>query len=483
MSLARKVALNTSALVAGRAVVVVGGLVAVTAASRYLGLESYGAYITAVAFVGILEALTDLGVYTIAAREIARAPQDERRILGSVLTLSTLTTSGLAVAAWGLLQLLYAGEADEQVREGATLLMIGLVAMPLIGVSRAHFVAAQRAYRSALGDVASVVTTALIIVLAVVLDWGFAGIVAAYPAGRAVQAVAVTGLISPGLRLTVSWDWSYSARLLVTALPLGAAMVASLVYFRIDALLVGAFESAEEVALYGLAFKVVETMLVLPGLLMATLYPEIARLERRGEGLRSIMTQAVGLMVVIAVPTVVLIGVFAEELVTLVGGAKFEAAASTLRLMGVALALTFLTGVYGQALVAIGRQADLLRVALIVLVVNVGLNVALIPVLGIEGAAAALVVSDLINLLAVRHAYLKHASPPERGPRARLALAGCSLLVAVAIKQLVPLEGAALLVVGVATALSCYLASLLMLNALPRGMRALLLPTRLGGGA
>ena len=63
------------------------GVVTVGLASRYLGLEGFGALTLAMSIVAFVALLTDLGLSTMAAREIARQPEREREILGNVLAL------------------------------------------------------------------------------------------------------------------------------------------------------------------------------------------------------------------------------------------------------------------------------------------------------------------------------------------------------------------------------------------------------------
>ncbi len=83
-NLSQKVALNTALLSRGRVAVTASGLVGTIVATRYLGVDRFGQLLTAVTFVALFGVLTDAGVWTIAAREIAKRPQDERPILTTV---------------------------------------------------------------------------------------------------------------------------------------------------------------------------------------------------------------------------------------------------------------------------------------------------------------------------------------------------------------------------------------------------------------
>jgi O-antigen/teichoic acid export membrane protein len=122
MSLTQKVAINASAIAAGRGLLMVTGFVSVGVATRYLGLDKYGVLTTAMAFVGALAPLTDIGVSSIGARELAKRPAEERdRLIGGVLTLSIgLSLLSLAIGITAV-HLVYSGADDESVRRAAIL--------------------------------------------------------------------------------------------------------------------------------------------------------------------------------------------------------------------------------------------------------------------------------------------------------------------------------------------------------------------------
>jgi O-antigen/teichoic acid export membrane protein len=88
--------------------------------------------------------------------------------------------------------------------------------------------------------------------------------------------------------------------------------------------------------------------------------------------------------------------VVAPELVTAIGGDEFAGAADALRLLLFAIALAFVSGLFGHTLIAGGRQASALRLGLAALGFNLALNLVLIPAWGIEGAATVAVASEVL---------------------------------------------------------------------------------------
>jgi O-antigen/teichoic acid export membrane protein len=141
--------------------------------------------------------------------------------------------------------------------------------------------------------------------------------------------------------------------------------------------------------------------------------------------------------------------VVAPQLVELVAGDGFAGAADPLRVLLFAGALAAVSGLFGYALIAAGRQTSALRLALAALVVNLALNFALVPSLGVDAAAFVALGSELLmvagGLWLVRR---------ELDLRPRFRIAGRAAVAAAAmagVLALMPVESlAVLLPLGVA---------------------------------
>jgi len=468
MNLSRKVALNTALLVVGRVLVVCGGVASVALASRYLGLHDYGALITAFAFVAMWEVFTDLGVYTIASREIAQRPEHERHIVANTAGLSAVISLVVIALAYGSALIIYPGGGEnELIRRGVSILLVQLAVAPAIGAARAHFVANQRAYLAGAGEATQAIVTVVATLLAVVLEWGYDGVLAALAIGRVAQALVMTAAMQSEVRGRVGADARYWRTLFRMAIPLGATLVVNYLYFRLDVLLLGWLRDPEDVAIYGLAYKVIEAFIVLPSYFMITLFPEIARMGTKSERLRSVMSQALAVMELLAIPILLLTVALAEPTVRLIGGPEFEDAAPVLQILMIGLAISFLNGVYGNAIVALGRQSRLFWLSLLVLGANLAMNLVAIPLWGVEGAAAAVSASELIAFVVVRRIYAGAATLPESPRRWRVVAAGLAMAAALAWVPWSSLPDLTLVVVAGVLGTVVYCGALLLLRALP----------------
>jgi O-antigen/teichoic acid export membrane protein len=476
LSLTRKVLLNATVLGATRVAMAAISLVTIGISTRYLGIDAWGSLAVAMAFVAVIGTFTDLGLWTIGAREIAKRPDEARHIVSSLLTIGIVFSLAAAVVGIPLMFLVYPGDENELLRRAILLLMATLPLAAPYGAGGAYFVAQQKAYVGALGSLITSVVTVSLVALAAALDWGFNGIVLAYVIAAACQAAFIIALSARQVPPRLSFDFGLARQLFVWALPLGAAVMLHTIYWRLDLILLSLFKPDSEVAIYALAAKLVDMLVVLPTFVMITLLPEFARLTSARERFDEIVQKAFSVMQVAAVPLFVFVVVFASELVRLAGGAAFEGAARVLQILMVAVAFMYFGSVFREAFLAHNKQMQLLLVGgALGLPLNVVLNLALIPLWGAEGSALAWVICEAVMLATVATLYRRFATLPRVHHAPRVFAAGCAAAGAALVK-LLPFAGDAhpliVLSLGGALCVTTYALALYALKAMPREVHA-----------
>lgn len=474
-TLGRKVALNGAALIVGRLGIAVSGAVAVALSSRYLDIEQFGGFVTGMVVVSLLAVFIDLGLNTIAAREMARRPAQAAAITNAVFGLAlagalVMTCIGLIIA-----HAAYAGAEQAAVRQSIDVLLpVQLFSAAVIAPLNARLIAVQRAWVTVVGEVAGRTVSLAALAAVVLLDRGLGGILAAQASAGLVTASVMVLIARDGHRLSPRIDRALALQLLTWTLPLAGTLVVNQLYFRLDLLLLSALSGARDVALYGLAYKVIEALILLPSYVMVTLLPELARISDQAR-LRELMLQAVGVMRVLAVGMLLLVGAYAPTLVDLVGGQRYADAALPLQILMVGVAISYQNAPFGHALIARDRQQDLFRLSVLVLVLNLALNVALIPKFGVGGAAAAVVLSEAASFVVVRRLYERTGGRLHEGWGGRIAICGASLAVVLLAFVGVPTSPEPLwaATLGGAVAGALYCLALLRVGALPRSVVAL----------
>jgi O-antigen/teichoic acid export membrane protein len=393
-SVLRRVAWNTAAQGIGKAVVLGIGLASVVITTRYLGAAGYGKVALAFAFIQMLGVLADVGLLTVVVREISRDPESTDQLVGNALVLRlALSVVTLALAAIASLLLPWDTDVRVAVLIAGVPFVLGLVNSALVAVLQARL----RMDRAAVADVLGRAASFVALVVVVTLDLGFYAVVATAAAGAAVTLMVTWSIVHREASPSPRAERAVWRSLLVAALPVGAALAVSEIYFRLDTLLISAYRSYDEVGLYSLSYRIVELIAILPAIVMTSVFPLLSHYLRDRRDLADRTVDAAGdLFVAVGVPIAAGGLVVAPALVRALGGEEFAGAADPLRLLLFAVALAFVSGLFGHALIAGGRQGSALRLGLTALGFNLVLNLALIPPYGIEAAAAVAVGSEVL---------------------------------------------------------------------------------------
>jgi PST family polysaccharide transporter len=241
--------------------------------------------------------------------------------------------------------------------------------------------------------------------------------------------------------------------------PLGIAGVLNMALFRLDSVMVEAFDGIAAVGLYGVAFRFFESFLFVSWSLGNVTLPRYAR---DGAGARSARTfdVAVSASLSFYVPLTVGSAFAARWVVQLVFGARYADAADAVPWLTLAAALYAVTYQARTAVIGVGGRSSIAWVAALALTINVSANLVLIPRHGFVGAAMATAlacgVEAVLTTVAVRRAGVTVrvsrvvAVPLTAGAVMAAALAGFGLAGAAAAVvgaavYLVALAGAAVM--------------------------------------
>jgi O-antigen/teichoic acid export membrane protein len=368
-------------------------LVLVALVARYESAAGLGQYVLALTVVGFAGAIGDLGLNVFVTREVARARdgQRQRELLGTALPLKL----GLAMATW-LTLMAIAALAPLPGATRALLPLAGLLLLPeaALGAMRAFVNGRQRMEVSSAIDMAVRLIALAAAFPALVAGLGVAGVLAS-TVGASLVGAACYGALLWRWRTPPLWRWSVTGwrACLVESYPFAVTSLAAMVYARVDMVLLGLWQGETAAGWYGAAYRLWETVGLLPSSLLDAMFPEMSRLagnQDRRHRLESLFRtagramSAGGLLLVAAgIPT-------AGVLIGLVYGSTGEYAAAVLpfRLLVCGIPAMFLYLLSGHILYALGKQRQVTAAMLIVGVVNVSLNLFVIPRWSFVGAAA-----------------------------------------------------------------------------------------------
>jgi O-antigen/teichoic acid export membrane protein len=470
MKLGHKIALNSSAQAARQVVAAATGILGVAIVTRYLTVDQYGGVLAALVLISLFSFATDLGISAMTVRAMARDPENEVAISSSAFWVWAAFGAPTAIGILILSFIVYPGPEGQTTRTSVLILMATFPLLPFAGVAGVRAVAEQRVWIVAVASIFARFAALLAMIAAVVLNTGPTGVAIAFACGYIFEQLSSLIVMRPRIEFRLGLHRARIWSLVAAAMPLGMVMVINGLYFRLDAFLLSLLGTKSDLAVYGVAYKAFESFLQLPGFAMVTLMPVLAKLAFDDARFQDLVKKAMMAMVVAALPIAGL-SVLGEDLMVTLAGGKYEEGGLVLTLIMCGVAFSCVQWVFGNTIVTQGRQAVLLKVSILNLVLNGLMNLAAIPLFGAQGAAGALLLTEVVSLSMTLWVYGRLAPLPRVEKPARLLLALAGLVVVALGARLIGTPIVAILV-GVGLGLPVYMAILIGSGALPRYLRS-----------
>jgi O-antigen/teichoic acid export membrane protein len=463
--LGRKIAVNSSAQAARQLFVAGAGIVSVGVVTRYLPVEQYGGVLAALVLVSLFSVASDFGISAMTVRAMAREPENDVAIASAAFWVWAVFSAVTAVAILGIAQIAYPGPEHEVTRNAVLILMATFPLGPLGGVATTRAMVEQRVWITSLASVMARGMSLLAVVLAATLDLGPLGVTGAFATGFILENAFSIALVRPRVRFGLGLNRDRIASLVVAALPLGTIMVINGLYFRLDAFLLSILGSERDLAVYGVAYKAFDMLISLPGFVMITLIPALASLDPQQPRFQDLVQKAFTGMCIVALPLAGF-SILGRDAMTALAGPKYTEGGLVLTLIVLSVAFSCVQGVFGNTLVAQGRQRVLLRVSLSVLALNGLLNLAAIPLFGDIGAAGVLMLSEILSLGFTLVMYHRVAPLPRLHQPVRWLTGLAAMVLAMSVRFVIPGAIPGMLVAGM-VGFAAYVGTLAALGALP----------------
>lgn len=380
--------------------------------ARKLGDAAFGVFIFGFAFVTLVTTFANMGQPAILTREVAR---DHRRLHDYFANTLALQLA-LGVPALLLAVGLHAALGFES-GAGTVVLLLGLavVAEALMSTCFATFQAFERLVYIPIVLITQRWVTAGVGIAALALGAGVETVSAIYLAGAAGALVFAlyclfTRVARPRLEVRLKRWWP----LMRVALPVGIAGVFATILFRVDVALLGWFENDAVVGDYGAAYRLLESTLFISWSIGTAVYPVFSRLSRTSETpIGAVFEGALKLGAALTLPLAVGAAVLAYPLMDLLYGSDFEDGALPLILLAPTIFLYPPTYIAAYVLISQDRQSALAWVYGSVAVVNIGLNLVLIPAYSLDGAAFVTSLSQLLSAAIMVTLALRASGPVD----------------------------------------------------------------------
>ena len=379
------------------------GLLTLVLTRFLLTQTEYGLLGSAVAVLGVVQLLTDLGIGKAAARYVTEYRENDPSQVPHVLRIATTYRVG-AIAVVCVPFALLGTRVAELVGqpEIGHLLALGaayIAVHSLFSYSQVLFQGYNRiTYSAAVRTVGSVARFGFAVAFVLAVG-GAVGALAGYVVGYGVGALLGIGLLYVeyyrGVERSDEPEDGLAGRVARYSVPLTATRGANVLDKRVDTILVGSLMNPAAVSYYYLSKQIVGFVQSPAASLGFTLSPTYGehKADGRTDRAASVYETTLQYVLLLYVPAAAGMVLVAEPVLRLVFGAEYAPAAPVLQVFAGYVVLQAVSFVTSDALDYLGRARSRAYAKGAASVSNVLLNLALIPAFGVPGAAAATVVT------------------------------------------------------------------------------------------
>lgn len=396
---------NTFWLAVAEAVSRLLKLILIIYVARILGATEYGKFNFALAFVALFTIFSDLGVPQITTRELSREKEKEKEF-SSILSLKILLSLGTLI-------LMLVGSffitADPAIRGIIWILAIYILISNFSEIIYAFFRARQQMeYESWVKILQAMVVTAagfFVIfnfpsVVNLSYSYLFAGLVALI-----FILIFFHFKVFP---LRISWQKSIWQRFLSMSWPLALAGIFGGIYSQTDSVMMGYWGQITQTGWYNAAYKIIGVTFIPTSLIATSFYPALSKFfQDSKEKLQTAWNYFMDSMIILAIPIVVGGIVLSPRIIDFIyDPSYFPTGRETIlafQILIIMAGISFLCSPFGQILVVANQQKKLFFVTSAGAVINVILNLILIPKYSLYGAAATTVVTVFLIFFLLFH--------------------------------------------------------------------------------
>jgi O-antigen/teichoic acid export membrane protein len=277
-------------------------------------------------------------------------------------------------------------------------LIIALVIGTINGISAIEIIGTARVGISQISNLTNTLSKIVVQVLAVFLGWGIGGLVLGFIFGM----VAATIINFRYIHLSLSkcninhfkglFSFSFWAFLSAGGV---------LIFSYADTILIGIFMTPGDVGIYRIAFQLAAVASFLVLAFQAVLFPWWSRWHAKNDihMIELSLSKATTYCLLLAIPVTAGGIILSEKLLYFFYGESFQSGSNALIiLLFVQIANIFML-LLTMCLTAVNKPRESFIVTLVSAVLNIFLNIMLIPVFGILGAAVATLVTITVNAL------------------------------------------------------------------------------------
>lgn len=426
LSTAKKVFKSTSIILVGDLSFKLISLILVIYLAKYLEVESFGKYNFVLAYISIFGIITDLGLNSILVREMARNIEAVPKIIGNAYVIK-LILAFFAIFLSLLVAFLMHYSSD-------TTLYLYIASFMLIFQSfsdtyRTVFQAKLKMEYEIISKLIFKIVSVAVILYLISIHSNLFQLICAFTFLESLKMLLSYAFLRKIVEAKFDIDLVLWRTLLTESLPVTLTSIFFLINQRIDVLMLSNIKSDFEIGLYSAAYRLSEPLGIIPYALIASLFPIMSHSFQKSKD-KLFKSNEMGFKFIIMTMLPICVGttLIADKIILLIYDQSYRGSITALQILIWALFFASINYHLTSVLLATNRQRMTCFSMAISVIVNVLLNLILIPNFSYNGASIATVISELTQMTLNFYFVSEKLSIPPLGKILIKPLASCLIM-------------------------------------------------------
>lgn len=370
-------------------------------AARVLGAAEYGVFAYVLAFAGFFTLFSDIGINAILTRDVASHPEQKDKYFSTSFWLKIIL---LLISA---ILVIFAAPHFSKIEKAVVL--FPLMALIVFFDGLREFANAFLKGLEKMEWEAIIVITMNVVIMAtglIILNISptSKSLIFAYIASACFSALLAIVIIKKQFLKIFSrhcFDFKIALQILNSAWPLAFSALLGTFMLNTDVVMLGWWRTAEEIGYYSIGQRVIGILYTLPALLMSGIFPALSRFVQQNEKEREKNLNEKSTAVIFSAAFPLIIGgvVLSQPIIEFVFGSAYLPATPAFQILIASLFWIFPSVFLSNLVLAHNQQKKVVIYMASSALGNIILNMILIPLWGIKGAAISTFVTQAIYII------------------------------------------------------------------------------------
>lgn len=363
--------------------------------ARYLGPDRLGVFSFSQSYTFLFLSFVNLGLDEIATREFVEQEKKQFEIFGTVFLIKFFAAFLAFLAIWASL---YFANNEPDINKYIIIIAVSFFFQPFTVIDfffrakvKSKYIVIVQLIQLGISSICKIV----LVLNQASLIWFVAIIIL----DSVVSSIGFLSIFQLKEKSFFSWKFNpkFAKKLLTDSWPMILSGVVISIYMKIDQIMIKKIMDSRSVGNYAIAVKLSEIWYVLAGIISNSLFPSIIKSKLvSNEHYINRIQKLYDLMVILSVFIALPVSFFSKQIVLFLYGLDFSRGGAVLGIYIWASIFVFLGVASSKWFISENNQKFLFKRTLLGAVINIFLNLFLIPRYGIQGAAFATLISHFI---------------------------------------------------------------------------------------